>query len=46
MPAKTTHGDIGVDPFTTEAHTGMLLRAAAAGVKVDILNLYNHYPTE
>jgi hypothetical protein len=44
MQEQTTHGDIGVDPFTTEAHTAMLIRAAAAGVNVDILNLYNHYP--
>lgn len=40
----STHGDIGVDPYSTEAHTAMILRARAFGVSIDIFNLYNHYP--
>jgi hypothetical protein len=44
--ADSSHGDIGVDPYTTEAHTAVLMHAAAAGVNVDIMNLYNHYPIE
>lgn len=40
----STHGDIGVDPYSTDAHTAMILRARGFGVSIDIFNLYNHYP--